>query len=47
MVPVFTDTGMRVRYVESRDGHSWENWRDRLKDGLSYVFPGPRKYVYE
>ena len=47
MVPVFTETGMRVRYVESRDGHSWENWRDRLRDGLSYVFPGPRKYVYE
>jgi enterochelin esterase family protein len=47
MVPVLSDTGMRVRYVESRDGHSWENWRDRLRDGLSYVFPGPRKYVYE
>lgn len=47
MVPVFTETGMRVKYVESRDGHSWENWRDRLRDGLSFVFPGPRKYVYE
>lgn len=47
MVPVLSDTGMRVRYVESRDGHSWENWRDRLRDGLSWVFPGPRKYVYE
>jgi enterochelin esterase family protein len=47
MVPVLTGTGMRVRYAESRDGHSWENWRDRLRDGLSYVFPGPRKYVYE
>ena len=47
MVPVLSGTGMRVRYVESRDGHSWENWRDRLRDGLSYVFPGPRKYVYE
>jgi enterochelin esterase-like enzyme len=47
MVPVFADTGMHVKYVESRDGHSWENWRDRLRDGLSYVFPGPRKYVYE
>ena len=47
MVPVFSETGMRVRYIESRDGHSWENWRDRLRDGLSYVFPGPRKYVYE
>jgi enterochelin esterase family protein len=47
LVPVLTETGMKVRYVESRDGHSWENWRDRLKDGLSFVFPGPRKYVYE
>jgi enterochelin esterase-like enzyme len=47
MVPVLTEAGMRVRYVESRDGHSWENWRDRLRDGLSWVFPGPRKYVYE
>ena len=47
MVPVLSDTGMRVRYVESRDGHSWENWRDRLRDGLSWVYPGPRKYVYE
>lgn len=47
MVPIWQSTGMRVRYVESRDGHSWENWRDRLRDGLTWVFPGPRKYVYE
>jgi enterochelin esterase-like enzyme len=47
MVPVLEATGMRVRYVESRDGHSWESWRDRLRDGLSWVYPGPQKYVYE
>jgi len=47
MVPVFRNTGMRVRYVEARDGHNWENWRDRLRDGLSWIFPGPQKYVYE
>lgn len=47
MVPVFESTGARVQYVESRDGHSWENWRDRLRDGLSWIFPGPQKYVYE
>ena len=47
MVPVFESTGTRVRYVESRDGHSWESWRDRLRDGLSWIFPGPQKYVYE
>jgi enterochelin esterase family protein len=38
---------MTVRYVEARDGHSWENWRDRLQEGLSWIFPGPQKYVYE
>jgi enterochelin esterase family protein len=47
MVPVFRHTGMKVRYVESRDGHNWENWRDRLGDGLSWLFPGPQKFVYE
>lgn len=47
MVPVFESTGSRVQYVESRDGHSWENWRDRLRDGLSWIFPGPQKLVYE
>ena len=47
MVPVFRQTGMTVRYVESRDGHNWENWRDRLGDGLSWLFPGPQKFVYE
>ena len=47
MVPVFRSTGMEVRYVEARDGHNWENWRDRLRDGLSWIFPGPQKFVYE
>ena len=47
MVPVFRTAGMEVRYVEARDGHNWENWRDRLRDGLSWIFPGPQKYVYE
>jgi enterochelin esterase-like enzyme len=47
MVPTFESTGMAVRYVEARDGHSWENWRDRLRDGLSWIYPGPQKLVYE
>lgn len=47
MVPVWESTGSTVRYVEARDGHSWENWRDRLRDGLSWTFPGPQKFVYE
>jgi enterochelin esterase-like enzyme len=41
IVPIFESTGMQVRYVEARDGHTWENWRDRLGDALSWVLPGP------
>ena len=39
--------GEEVRFVESRDGHCWENWRDRLREGLSWLFPGPLWHVYE
>ncbi len=47
MVSTFREAGMTVRYVETRDGHNWENWRDTLRDGLSWVFPGPARFVYE
>ncbi len=47
MVPFLQTTGMDVRYVEARDGHNWENWRDRLRVGLSWLFPGPLWMVYE
>ncbi len=47
LVPRLQETGMSVRWVESRDGHNWENWRDRLREGLSFLFPGPLWMVYE
>ncbi|MEM7518484.1 MAG: alpha/beta hydrolase-fold protein, partial [Planctomycetota bacterium] len=47
MVPLLQDTGMQVRFTEARDGHNWENWRDRLREGLSWLFPGPLWHVYE
>jgi enterochelin esterase family protein len=47
MVPTFESAGMTVEYVEARDGHNWENWRDRLRDALSWVYPGPQKLYYE
>jgi enterochelin esterase-like enzyme len=47
LVPVLQSTGMEVRYVEARDGHNWENWRDRLRDALSWLFPGSGWMVYE
>ena len=47
LIPLLQETGMDVRYVENRDGHNWENWRDRLREGLSWLFPGPLWMVYE
>jgi enterochelin esterase family protein len=47
LVPMLERTSARVRYVESRDGHNWENWRDRLREGLSWLFPGPLWFTYE
>ena len=47
LFPILQSTGMEVRYEEARDGHNWENWRDRLRQGLSWLFPGPLWVVYE
>ncbi len=47
LVPLLQSTEMEVRYAEARDGHNWENWRDRLREGLSWLFPGPLWMVYE
>ena len=47
LVPLLDQSGMEVHFVEARDGHNWENWRDRLLEGLSWLFPGPFLMVYE
>ncbi len=47
LVPLLQEAGLEVRYREARDGHNWENWRDRLRAGLSWLFPGPLRLVYE
>ena len=47
LLPLLRDQGMEVRYDEARDGHNWENWRDRLRAGLSWLYPGPLWMVYE
>ncbi len=47
LVPLLQDQRMQVRYDEARDGHNWQNWRDRLRAGLTYLFPGPQWMVYE
>ncbi len=47
LVPILQGTGMEVVYSEAHDGHNWENWRDRLREGLSFLFPGQLWMVYE
>ncbi len=47
IVPMLQAAGIELKYVEARDGHNWENWRDRLREGLSWLFPGPLRMVYE
>ncbi|HHH11172.1 MAG TPA: enterochelin esterase [Sorangium sp.] len=47
MLPVLQQAGIDVRLVEAPDGHNWENWRDRLREGLSWLFPGPLWMTYE
>jgi len=47
LVPFLQKNGLDVKYVEANDGHNWENWRDRLRDGLSWLYPGPLWSVYE
>ncbi|MFM1874162.1 MAG: hypothetical protein RL398_3584 [Planctomycetota bacterium] len=47
LLPLLQETGMQVRLREANDGHNWENWRDRLREGLSWLFPGPLWLVYE
>lgn len=47
LVPRLTAQNIEVRFEEARDAHNWENWRDRLRNGLSWLFPGPLWMVYE
>jgi enterochelin esterase family protein len=47
IVPLLQSTGMHVKFTEARDGHNWENWRDRLREALTTLFPGQLMMVYE
>ena len=47
LVPHLQSKGVDLRFEEARDAHNWENWRDRLRLGLSWLLPGPAWMVYE
>lgn len=47
LVPHLQARGVELRFEEARDAHNWENWRDRLRLGLSWLMPGPAWMVYD
>lgn len=47
LVPLLQAQGVDVRYREARDGHHWQNWRDRLRECLGWLYPGPAWLVYD
>lgn len=47
LAPLMRQSGLTVRFVESHDGHNWVAWRDRLRDGLSWTYPGHLWMTYE
>jgi enterochelin esterase-like enzyme len=47
LIPRLQAQKIDVRFEEARDAHNWENWRDRLRNGLSWLFPGPLWLIYE
>lgn len=47
LLPVLQGQRMDVNFEEARDAHNWENWRDRLRSGLTWLLPGPLWMVYE
>lgn len=47
LVPLLRGGGLDVRFVEAQDGHNWIAWRDRLREGLTCLFPGYLWMTYE
>ena len=47
LVPLLRRSGLEVRFVESQDGHNWVSWRDRLREGLTRLYPGHLWMYYE
>ena len=46
LVPFLRTHGIEAKFEEAYDGHNWENWRDRLRTGLSWLVPGPLWETY-
>ncbi len=46
LVPFLKSHGIETKFVEAYDGHNWENWRNQLRAGLTWLFPGPLWETY-
>lgn len=46
MAHLWTSQESSLRYVESQDGHNWIAWRDQLRSGLTWAFPGHLRMIY-
>lgn len=47
LVPLLRDAGVQHRFRESRDGHNWLGWRDHLRGGLTWLYPGHLWMTYD
>jgi enterochelin esterase family protein len=47
LIPLLRRAGLTVRFQESHDGHNWIAWRDHLRSGLTWTFPGRLWMYYE
>jgi len=45
--PILRRAGVEVRFVEANDGHNWIAWRDQLRAGLTWLFPGRLWMIYD
>lgn len=47
LFPIFQKCAEDARFTEAPDGHNWINWRDRMREALTWLFPGPLWMYYE
>lgn len=47
LAPLLRQAGVEARFEEASDGHNWIAWRDQLRDGLAWLFPGHLWMHYE
>ncbi|MFK7928982.1 MAG: alpha/beta hydrolase [Myxococcota bacterium] len=47
LAPLLRQAGIRLRFREASDGHNWIAWRDQLREGLTWLYPGHLWMTYD